>query len=163
MPEENKEQKSSADLEWEQFSELVAERDDVSLPDGDLSGIGNSGDNQNGGAASYGSLSQRMANSPKLSDAQTFDLRLFPQMKTQWLNILQVSRVFPDTYDDLFMIFVKDLLSEYKDMTVGEAIALVHTSLSIAIDGEGRIDELQLASGMGIQSDGDKNKSTLGF
>ena len=94
----------------------------------------------------YQSLSNRMKESPKLSDMQTADKRLFPDLGYNHLNNIQVSRVFPDVYNPISRILVKDLIrNSDSDMRVAEAIATVNTSVSIGIDGEGRIDELGLA------------------
>ncbi len=150
---------SMADEQWKSFSELIPERDDVKIPDDDLDDV--MGGGEPNVESSSGTLSQRMKLSPKLTDAQTFDLRLFPSMKKEWLEILQVSRVFPDTYNHLFRIFVKDLMREDKKITLAQAIAYVHTALSIAIDGEGRIDELALSSGAMQKEDDSKGKGII--
>jgi hypothetical protein len=76
---------------------------------------------------------------------RAFDKRLFPDLIKKWLNVLLVSRVFPDSYNHYFRIFVKDLLREDREMTLAQAIAYVSTALSIAIDGEGRIEIVALA------------------
>jgi hypothetical protein len=150
---------SMADAQWKEFSELLPERTDVKVPEDDE--FNSIGGESSGGDDDSGTLSQRMKSSPKLSDAQTFDLRLFPAMKKEWLEILQVSRVFPDTYNHLFRIFVKDLMREDRKLTLAQAIAYVHTSLSIAIDGEGRIDELALSGATSNKADEDKSRGII--
>lgn len=94
----------------------------------------------------HGTLKERMEAHPNLSDMQTADKRMFPDLGVRHLNTIQVSRVFPDIYNPFGRILVKDLLknSNNGDMSVAEALADVNTSMSIAIDGEGRIDELGL-------------------
>jgi len=146
MPEE-KNERTNADLQWEEFSVLENERTDVSIPDEDKP------DELEGGG---GIASRRFT--PKLTDAQTCDKRLFPDLGKEWLNNLLVSRVFPDLYNDLFEIIVKDLLIENNDMSMGEAIATAEVALSIPIDGEGRIDEIQVFSGVVNQTSEDKSK-----
>jgi hypothetical protein len=96
-----------------------------------------------------GGLRKRMQMSPKLSDMQTADKRLFPVLKenVDWLNNLMVARVYPETYIPFRNIIVKNLLKEYPEMSVTEALALAELALSVAIDGEGRIDELALFGG----------------
>lgn len=90
-------------------------------------------------------FTERVAEHPNLSDMQAFDKRLFPDLGKRHLNGIMISRVFPDNYNPLGAILVKDLLRDDEELTVGEAIAYVHVAESVAIDGEGRIDELALA------------------
>jgi hypothetical protein len=111
MAEEKNNPQQGSD-EWSQFSELVPEREDIVMPDDDLGGLGDLDDKEGGG--SYGTLSQRMKNAPKLSDAQTFDLRLNPDLGESWLNFIQQSRVLPDTYNQQFRIYLKTLLRKSK-------------------------------------------------
>ncbi len=101
-------------------------------------------DDDDEGLGGHRSLSERMKESPNLTDIQSLDKGMFPDLGYNHLNFLMVSRVFPDTYNPLQSILVKDLLMNNPDLSVAEAIALVHTSESIAIDGEGRIDKLAL-------------------
>lgn len=100
-------------------------------------------EDENLGGIANESISERMEESPNLTDVQSALKVLLPKM-TRYLNPLQVSRVFPDTYNALFRLLVKDLLQEDDSLSVGEAIATVTTVLSIAIDGEGRIDVIAL-------------------
>lgn len=95
-----------------------------------------------------GSLSQRMRGSPKMSDTQVVDKRLFPPLKdaVEWLNHLMVGRVFPEQLIPLKRIIGKHLLKEYNDMSVAEATVLADVAVSIAIDGEGRMDIIHLFS-----------------
>jgi hypothetical protein len=142
--------KSSSDLQWEQFSELVPERDDVKLPEDDIEGLD--------GEFGRGGITHNMKMTPKLSDAQTFDKRLFPSSGFDWLDRLQVSEIFPDTYNHMFRIFTKDLMRSEKGMSLGEAIATVHTSCSIALTREGRIDVLALSGSLQANAEADKTK-----
>jgi hypothetical protein len=149
MEEESKKQKSSADIQWEQISEILPERVDVKMPEdsNDLeSDLG------------HGTLGQNMRGSPKLSDVQTIDKRLFPDLQKSWLNNLLVSRVFPDLYNDLFEIIVKGLLMENTDMTLEEAVCTAEVALSIPIDGEGRIDAIAVLGSPQATTESDKNK-----
>lgn len=96
-----------------------------------------------------GSLAQRMKNSPKMSDTQVVDSRLFPilQDTIKWLNHLMVARVFPETLNPLRNIIIKHLLQEHEqDISFAEAVSLAEVALTIAIDGEGRMDIIHLFS-----------------
>ena len=95
-----------------------------------------------------GSLRQRMNESPKLTDMQTADKRLFPSVTIdgeviEWLTNMQIARVFPDTYVPVRRMIMKHLMREYR-MSATEAYCIAERVLSTAIDGEGRIDELAL-------------------
>jgi hypothetical protein len=76
-----------------------------------------------------------------------------------------MSRTFPDVYNYLFEILVKDMvkksLASGSPISVPEAMAYVNTALSISIDGEGRIDEITIAKGHIAQAEEEKNKSVL--
>jgi len=148
MP-ESEQQKSTSDIQWEQISEILPERDDVKLPD-------DSGDI--GSELVHGTLGQNMRGAPKLSDVQTIDKRLFPDLGRPWLNNMLVSRVFPDLYNDLFDIIVKGLLMENTDMTLEEAVCTAEVALSIPIDGEGRIDAIAVLGSPQATAESDKNK-----
>lgn len=97
------------------------------------------------------SMKERLEESPNLSDMQTADRRMFPDMGRKHLNRLLVSRVFPDVYNPLYRIIVKDAIKSdmskplEEQQTVGEILTDCNTAMSIPIDGEGRIDELGLA------------------
>jgi hypothetical protein len=149
---ENKD-KSQSDTVYDKLSNIVPERE---IEGNDELDIDISGNQQ--------SLGERMEYAPNLSDMQTADKRLFPDMgeKRKHLNILQVSRVFPDHYNPLLSMLVKDLLMNDPDLSVSEATTYAHTALSIAIDGEGRIDELQLLGGA-IKTENEKTAAKLGL
>ena len=151
---ENKD-KSQSDIIYESFSEITSERNIPSKEPDDL---------DIDGVERGRTLGEIMADSPNLSDMQTADKRLFPNMgeKRTHLNILQVSRVFPDHYNPLLSMLVKDLLMNDPDLSVSEATTYAHTALSIAIDGEGRIDELQLM-GSAIKTEQEKLNSKIGI
>lgn len=110
----------------------------------------------------FGSLADRMKLSPKMSDTQVVDRRLFPILKEKldYLNNLPVARVFPETINPLRNILVKELLQTYEDMSFAEAISIVEVALTIAIDGEGRMDIIHLFSKMSDNGD-DKDKGKL--
>lgn len=126
----------SGDDLYDEMAEISAEKE-VVLPD-------DSGGN-------HKTMSERIQESPNLSDMQTADRRLFPDMGRPHLNRLLVSRVFPDVYNPLFRILTKDAIKADmakpldKQQSVGEILADCNTAMSIPIDGEGRIDELGLA------------------
>ncbi len=95
-----------------------------------------------------GNLRQRMQMNPKMTDMQIIDNRLFPILKenAKWLNNLMVARVFPETFNPLRNILIKDLLSEYEDMSLAEATCLVEVALTIPLDGEGRLDIIHVGT-----------------
>lgn len=121
----------SVDL-FSRMSEIAPLRD-VGLEDEDL----------DEGEDEHGTLEERIEGSRKLTDVQVADRRLNPELGFRHLNVMQMSRVFPDIYNPMFRLIVKDLIKN-SNLSVAEAIAYVNTSLSIAIDGEGRIDEITL-------------------
>lgn len=93
---------------------------------------------------SSGSLTDNMKVSPKRTDFQVLDDRLFPVLKEgiKWINNIMVGRVFPDTINPLRNILCKHLLRSYSDMSFAEAVFIAEVALSVAIDGEGRIDAI---------------------
>lgn len=105
----------------------------------------------------HGTLEERIEGSRKLTDFQVADKRLNPELGFRHLNVLQMSRTFPDIYNPMFRILVKDLIKN-SQMSVAEALAYVNTALSISIDGEGRIDVIQIARGHIVQTEEEKNK-----
>lgn len=151
MAEENKEQPQAGDNLYGQLSEVRPARSEVAVKDSSL-------DLDDGG----GSLAQRMRSSPKMSDTQVVDKRLFPVLKeaVDWLNNLMVARVFPETLNPLRNIIVKHLLQEYPDMVFAEAVAITEVALTVAIDGEGRMDIIHLFSKMKEDTE-DKEKAKL--
>ncbi len=92
---------------------------------------------------SSGSMSERAEESPNLTDVQSALKVLLPKLKG-YLNVIQVSRIFPDVYNALLELLTIDLLETDENISVVEAIFLANTVLSIAIDGEGRIDVIAL-------------------
>jgi len=152
MTEENKEQSQQGDSLYGQLSEVRPARSDVAVKEGaELLDDGG------------GSLAQRMKSSPKMSDTQVVDKRLFPVLKetVDWLNNLMVARVFPETLNPLRNIIVKHLLQEYSDMVFAEAIAITEVALTVAIDGEGRMDIIHLFSKMKEDTEEEKKGKLL--
>lgn len=147
--------KSNLDLQWEQISELTSERNDVTLPEEKSGEIKDS--------SGHSTLRQRMDEAPKLSDVQAIDRRLFPDLGKPWLNNMLVARVFPDLYNDLFDIIVKGLLIDNPEMTLEEAVCTAEVALSIPIDGEGRIDAIQILGSPQAYEESNKNKGGLGI
>ena len=94
--------------------------------------------------APHGTLAERTRESPNLSDMQSVVLALKPELP-DYLNELQVARIYPEEFDYFRSIIVKDLLKNHADWSLTKAIVIATTALSIAIDGEGRIDILRLA------------------
>lgn len=121
-------------------------------------------DDELGGDDEHGTLEERLDSGRKLTDLQVADKRLNPDLGYPHLNMIQMSRTFPDVYNSFFRILVKDLirksLASGSPISVAEAIARVNTALSISIDGEGRFDVIAVARGIS-HSDDDKNKGIL--
>ena len=133
---------------WERMAEVKPPRGEAVLAEGEIpSGSGSS-------------LSKRMQQSPKMSDMQIADKRLFPVLKetVAWLSYLMVARVSPETYLPLRNIVVKHLLKDFSDLQMAEAVVIAETAISIAIDGEGRIDELALFGRSGEAEEEEKKK-----
>src|SRR3972149_10918689 len=91
----------------DELAGIVPPRDDVEIPEPGVEvGLGEIG----------GSLRQRMNLSPKLTDMQTADKRLFPAVKIEeevieWLSNIQVSRIFPDVYSHYRNLIAKHIIS----------------------------------------------------
>ncbi|MFA5386021.1 MAG: hypothetical protein WC364_15430 [Eubacteriales bacterium] len=136
------------DEKWEGF-DLFPERDDVVLPDEPSQA-------DNKGSGGYGSATQNMVRSPKLSDVQTIDKRLFPDLGKTFLNNLMIAGIFPDLYNDLFDIIVKGLLLENSEMTLEEAVCTAEVALSVGIDREGRIDAIAILGSPQVASENEK-------
>jgi len=119
---------------WDRMAEVKPPRGDVAPLEGEIP-IGYED-----------SLAKRTRQSPKMSDMQVADKRLFPILKEAvgWLDYLMVARVSPETYLPLRNIVVKHLLKDFPDLQMAESVVIAETAISIAIDGEGRIDELAL-------------------
>jgi len=150
MTEENIEQSQAGDSLYGRLSEVRPARSDVAVKDESL---------DDGG----GSLAQRMKSSPKMSDTQVVDKRLFPILKetVDWLNNLMIARVFPETLNPLRNIIVKHLLQEYSEMVFAEAVAITEVALTVAIDGEGRMDIIHLFSKMKEDIEDEKKAKLL--
>jgi hypothetical protein len=69
-----------------------------------------------------------------------------------------VARVSPETYLPLRNIVVKHMLKTFPDLQMAEAVVIAETAISIAIDGEGRIDELALFGRSSEVEEEDKKK-----
>jgi hypothetical protein len=118
---------------------------------------GGNGDGESG----HGDIDDIMATSHKRSDIEIVIAKLFPEFPVKWLNALLVSRVFPDAFNHMQWLCVKELVATTK-MTVVEAVAYVYAVLSIAIDGEGRIDGIHII-GQGGQPEEAKAKTNAGM
>lgn len=102
--------------------------------------------------AQASSLSKRTELSPNLSDMQVAMLKLFPEdlmpKAHKLLDLLMVGRIAPDVFMSLMRILVKQAVRRSdpkKPLFVGEMVAMIYAVLSIAVDGKGRIDALELA------------------
>ncbi len=92
------------------------------------------------GVDEHGTLEERIETGRKLTDFQTLDRRLNPDIGYDFLNLVSMGRVFPDNYNPMGRIFTKHLIKQ--GVSVPIAIAKVNTALSEAIDGEGRLDNI---------------------
>jgi len=139
------------------LSQVKPPRTDVKLPEDE--------EKVEDKADGHGSLKKRMKESPTLSDMQTADKRLFPQIYidgkfVEWLSNISISRVFPDTYNPYRNMIAKYLMQTYDEMSLVEAFSIADNVLSIALDGEGRIDELALI-GRASAIEEEKNKKNI--
>lgn len=134
------------DSVYNKLSEITPPRDDVESHDDDLE------DNI------AGSLSQRMKASPKMSDTQVVDKRLFPVLREPWLSNLMVARVFPDTMNPLRNINAKHLLQEYDEVSVAEALSETEVAVTIPLDGEGRLDIIHMFTKLSEKAEEEKGK-----
>ncbi len=124
---------------------------EVSLPE----------DGGGGGGDGHETLDERIDYSPKKSDVQVVVDKLSPDLKVNYLNVMQVARIFPDVYDALFWANVKSVMRHEK-LSLIEAIDYVNTSLSIGIDGEYRI-ELVRIMGRASEVEETKSKNSMGM
>lgn len=120
----------------------------------------NSSDGGGNGDGNHGDVDDIMLTSRKRSDIEIVISKLFPEFPIKWLSYLLVSRVFPDAFNNILWLCVKELVATSK-MTVVEAVATVYAVISIAIDGEGRIDGIHII-GQGSQAD-EANKAKTGM
>jgi hypothetical protein len=137
-------EKTEAELQFESLAAIVPERGDDTDDDDEID------------APSHKTLKQAEA-APNLSDAQAAMKTLMPDTGHKHLNLLQVSRVFPDSYIPYQAILVKDLMLKDESLSLAEAITLAHTAESIAVDGDGRIDVITIL-GAAKASDRDAEK-----
>ncbi len=105
-------------------------------------------------------IEDRIESHPKLTDIQSALKILFPKLKG-YLNVIQMARISPDAYDALFWLLVKDLLEEFEDLSMAEAIAQVRTALDIPFDGEGRIEVVAL-QGRASEQEFEKERNKIG-
>ena len=148
--EKDKESEPKPDDLYNSMSSIVPRRE-VDLPEEN-----GKSDGENGLG---GTFTDRQDYAPKLSDMQVADKRLNPDLGHKHLNVLEMSRTFPDIYNPFFRMLVKDLIRNNPDMRVSEAMAYVNTALSISIDGEGRIDMIHIM-GRAVEAESEKNKMT---
>lgn len=125
---------SQADLIFEKLSSIEPE-------------IESEGEEEGDDGSGHKSYTEKIEESPNLTDFQTASKVLFPDMGKgkEHLNVLQVAEVFPEKFNPYEMMLVKDLASNNDELSVPEAYVYVDTSLSIAFDRKGRFDELELA------------------
>ena len=92
-----------------------------------------------------GTLTDQINFSPRKSDTQVIADMLNPDLGIPYLNSIQMSRIMPDDYSPLERLMIKDLMRS-QDMPLTEAVAKVKTALTIAWDGEGRIDLIRIVN-----------------
>lgn len=119
---------SSGDSLFNQFAEVKPVRTDVSVV----------------GTQEPRTLSGSMRNSPKMTEFQVLDSRLFPKLRedAEWLDNLMMGRVFPDTLNPLRNIIMKHLLQEDEDISFAEAVVIAEVAVTVPLDGMGRLDEI---------------------
>ena len=138
-----------ADSIFQQLSSIVPERDDIEDEDFEDVDV-------------HKTLTERMAESPNLSDTQTIVKEMFPRSGIGWLDGMLVSRIFPDIYNSLSRIISKHMMQDDDDMSVTEAIVRTNTSMSIPIDGESRIELVALAGAI-KETEIEKERNKLGM
>jgi hypothetical protein len=131
-------------------------------------GNGGNGNGNGGNGEDDDFLKPRSATSAlgmkKLSDVQTAIKIMNPDLGDVDLNNLVWGRTFPDVYNPLSKMLVKDLLLRSKgrpDVSVVSIMVKVNTGLSKSIDGEAIIDHLALMGVRRAEEERDKN-SLLG-
>ena len=108
-------------------------------------------------------LTAVMAESPNLTDVQSALRQLFPKSDKPWMDNIQMARVFPDVFNPLSRLLVKDMIQNSDgDLSLAEAISIVNTDMSIGIDGEGRIDTIAIM-GKAADNEIEKEKNKLNF
>lgn len=140
MP-DDEEKKVDAQQEYDLLSSIEPERLETVADDG----------------IEHKTVTEQQAASPKLTDMQAADKRLFPEFLVPWLNHLQVSRITPETYIPMKTVLVMCVLEEYPGLSFGEVQVMLEAAMSIGLDGEGRIDELTLV-GASAAKEAAKNK-----
>lgn len=111
----------------------------------------------------HGVLEDRMEGGRKPTDYQVLAKILNPDFGYKHLNLVATGRTFPDVYNYLFSILVKDLikksLAEGASLSVAEAMATVNTALSKSIDGEGILDNIAAYTKGHVSEVEEKNKN----
>lgn len=85
---------------------------------------------------------------PQLSDMQTADKGLFPDLGDDVINALMMARVSPEIFVDIIRLNVNaeiERMDETKEINIAKIATKWYTSGSIGLDGKGRIDRLELA------------------
>lgn len=97
------------------------------------------------------SLTEKMDETPSLSDLQFTISRLFPEFDETEMNelakIAMVARVAPDVFSDLIYLVTVSLIQKQdpeKQIDVIGTLAKVYAIMSIGLDGKGRIDQIEL-------------------
>ena len=144
--------KNESDMLWNSMSSAVPERDDVIYPEDE---------EETPKAEERQTLTGRMRTSPNQSEIQTIIDQAYPRTGYDYLDNLQMARIFPDSYIPMGSTLKKQVLKDNSKLSVGEAIAIVDTAMSIAIDGEGRIDLLGFAGVQAKQAEAEEQRRNL--
>lgn len=95
------------------------------------------------------SLSEKIDETPDLSDMQSALRKLFPDsLGDDIVNKVMVARVAPDVFIPLLKMLVNEEIAKSdptKPISVAVTVAKLYTLLSIGLDGKGRIDHIELA------------------
>ena len=112
------------------------------------------------------SLSQKIEETPNLSDMQTASLKLFPDdLGDLVANKVMIGRIAPDAFLPLLHMMTKADIAKAdpsKPINVEQCLLSNYILLSVGLDGKGRIDELELAGAARDEEESDKLSKLLG-
>lgn len=133
------------DALFNSLAQVMPEMTDVEMPEDNLE------------TPTHDTLSGRMKDAPNLSDMQSVIKALLPDLDG-YLDKVKVARIYPEEFDFLRSVIMKDLMKQNTNMSLVESAVTATTALSIALDGEGRIDVLRVA---GAIKDSEETKAAL--
>jgi hypothetical protein len=110
-----------------------------------------------------GTLSDKLALAPNLSDMQSAMVALLPEgfwsRMFRLYKLVVVGRISPDSFIALLRIAVKSIIKRSnprRPVDVGEIVTAIYAILSKGLDGKGIIDILELAGAAREQSELEK-------